>query len=95
MTNIDEYKVSVGTLKGMDHLGHAGINGRIILIDFNVIRYETADWILLAQNRVQWQALMNTLMNIWVPYKVGSILTTWETLQFSRKTPLLGVSSFH
>jgi hypothetical protein len=25
------------------------------------------DWIDLAQNRDQWRALVNTVMNIWVP----------------------------
>jgi hypothetical protein len=28
---------------------------------------EGVDWIHLAQNRVQWCAIVNTVMNLWVP----------------------------
>ena len=30
------------------------------------------DWIDLAQERDRWRALVNALMNIWVPYNVGN-----------------------
>jgi hypothetical protein len=36
-------------------------------MDFREIELEDVDWILLAQIRDQWWALMNTVMNIWVP----------------------------
>jgi hypothetical protein len=30
-------------------------------------RYDGMDWIDLAQNRDQWRAHVNTVMNLWVP----------------------------
>jgi hypothetical protein len=29
------------------------------------------DWIDLAQGRYRWQALVNVVMNLWVPYNGG------------------------
>jgi hypothetical protein len=31
------------------------------------VRYEDVDWIHLVQDKVQWWALMNMVMNLWVP----------------------------
>jgi hypothetical protein len=36
-------------------------------IDFRAIRGHGMDWIQLAQNRDQWRALVNTVMNLQVP----------------------------
>jgi hypothetical protein len=38
--------------------------------------WEGMDWIHLAQNRGQWQALVNMVMNLQVPSKVGNFLTS-------------------
>jgi hypothetical protein len=38
-----------------------------IRIDVKERGQESVDWIHLAQDRVQWQALANTVMNLWVP----------------------------
>jgi hypothetical protein len=40
----------------------------------------------------QWQALVNTVMNLQVPYKAGSFLNSWVTVSSSRRTLLHGVS---
>jgi len=40
------------------------------------IEWEGVDWIHLAQDWGQLQALLNTVMNLWVPLKVGSLLTS-------------------
>jgi hypothetical protein len=39
----------------------------IIKMDFREIRWGSIDWIDLAQNRDQWRALVNTVMNLRVP----------------------------
>jgi hypothetical protein len=36
---------------------------------------EGVDWINLAQNRDQWRALVNTVMNLRGPYKAENFLT--------------------
>jgi hypothetical protein len=38
-----------------------------IKIDLREIGWDGMDWIDLAQDRDQWRALVNTVMNIWVP----------------------------
>jgi hypothetical protein len=38
-----------------------------IKIDLREIRWDGVDWIDLAQNRDQWRALVNTVMNLRVP----------------------------
>jgi hypothetical protein len=40
---------------------------------------------------IQWQALVNTVMNLWVQLKVGNFLTSWVAVSFSR-TLFRGVS---
>jgi len=36
---------------------------------------EGVDWMHLARDKYQWQALMNTIMNIWIAKKAGNFLT--------------------
>jgi hypothetical protein len=36
-------------------------------MDLREIGRDGMDWIDLAQNRNQWRALVNTVMNLWVP----------------------------
>jgi len=50
------------------------------------------DWIKLAQDRDRWQALVNVLMNLWVPLNAGNFLISWKLFSFSRRTLLHGVS---
>jgi hypothetical protein len=38
-----------------------------IRMDLKEIEYEVVDWIRLAQDGDQWLALVNTVMNLWVP----------------------------
>jgi len=43
-------------------------------------------------DRDQWQALVNTVMNLCVLQKTGNFLTSWETISFSWRTQLHRVS---
>jgi hypothetical protein len=36
-------------------------------MDLREIEWEGVDWIYLAQDRDQWQALIKTVINIWIP----------------------------
>jgi hypothetical protein len=36
-------------------------------MDLGEIGWDGRDWIELAQDRDQWRALVNTVMNLWVP----------------------------
>jgi hypothetical protein len=50
------------------------------------------DWIGLAQERDRWWALVNAVMNLWVPYNSGNFLTSCKPVSFSRRTLLYGVN---
>jgi len=50
------------------------------------------DWNELAQDRERWRSLVNAVMNIQVPLNAGNFLTTRETVSFSRRTLIHGVS---
>jgi hypothetical protein len=45
--------------------GHRWVNN--IKMDLREIGWDGMDWIDLAQDRDQWRALVNTVMNLWVP----------------------------
>jgi hypothetical protein len=46
------------------------------------------DWIHQAQNRDQWRALVNTVMNFLVLYNFGRFLSNCTTGNFSRTAQL-------
>jgi hypothetical protein len=62
----------------------------LIKMDLKEIRWKGVEWIHLAQDRVQWQAPVNVVMNLLVPYKVGNL--TERLFSFSRMTLLYGFS---
>jgi hypothetical protein len=47
-----------------------------IRMDLREIGWEGVDWIHLAQDRDQWWALVNTVMNFGVPEKARNFLTS-------------------
>jgi hypothetical protein len=62
------YIVLVGRPEGKRPLGRPGRRWRDnIKMDLREIGIEGANWIQLAQDRVQWRAFMNTVMNLRVP----------------------------
>jgi len=55
-------------VKGIDHLGDLGIDGKIILEwVLREIGQEVVDWICFTQDGEQWPAVANVVMYFWVP----------------------------
>jgi hypothetical protein len=54
-------------LKGRDYAEELGADGKILLESILGNRMGNVDWIHLAQDRNQWRALVNTVMNLPVP----------------------------
>jgi hypothetical protein len=62
------YRVLVGRPEGKRPLGRPGRRWEDnIKLDLREIGINGANWIQLAQNRVQWRACVNTVMNLRVP----------------------------
>jgi hypothetical protein len=62
------YRVLVGGTEGKRPLGKPTLRCEDnIKLDLREIRIDGANWIQLAQDRVQWRAFVNTVMNRWVP----------------------------
>jgi hypothetical protein len=62
------YRVLVGRPKGKRPLGrHRSRWEDNIKMDLTEIGIDGENWIQLAQDRVQWQACINTVMNLRVP----------------------------
>jgi hypothetical protein len=63
-------------LRGRGESEQVGIGGRIILKWIYGNRVCGVDWIHVAQGRARYRALVNTVMNVRVPQKAGSFLTS-------------------
>jgi hypothetical protein len=58
----------VGRLEGKKPLGRTRRRWEDnIKLDLREIGIDGANWIQLAQDRVQWRAFVNTVMNLWFP----------------------------
>jgi hypothetical protein len=74
----DIYRVLVGRPKGKRPLGrhrHRWVDN--IKMDLRETGIDGANWIRLAQDRVQWWAFVNMVMNLWVPYE--SRIFFWQS----------------
>jgi hypothetical protein len=63
-----------------------GVN--IIKMDLREIGWNGMDWNDLAQDRVQWRALVNTVMNLRVPQNAGKFLSSYTIGGLSRRAQL-------
>jgi hypothetical protein len=63
-----------------------------IKMDLREIGWVGMDWFDLAQDRDQWRALVNTVMNLRVPHNVGKFFSSCATGCFSRMAQLPGIS---
>jgi hypothetical protein len=62
------YRILVGKPEGKRPLGRPRRRWEDnIRMDVGEIRWGGMDWIDLAQDRDQWRALVNAVMNLWVP----------------------------
>jgi hypothetical protein len=59
-----------------------------IKIDLREIGWDGVDWVDLAQDRYQWRALVNTVMNLRVPENAGKFLSSCTIGGFSRRAQL-------
>jgi hypothetical protein len=58
-------------------------------VDLKEIGFENVDWIFMTQDIVQWHAVMNIVMNVWVPQKTEDYLTA---ISLSRRTLLCRIN---
>jgi hypothetical protein len=65
----------LGDVREGDHLGDQGVDGRIILKWIFTKWDGGMDKIELAQDTDRWRALVNVVMNLWVPQNGGHFLT--------------------
>jgi len=55
-------------LRERGNLEEAGVGGRVILKWNNKKRWDGGmDWMYLVQKRDRWRAVVNAMMNLWVP----------------------------
>jgi hypothetical protein len=82
------YRKLVGKPEGKRPLGRRRrrwVNN--IKMDLREIVWDM-DWIDLAQDKDQWRALVNTVMNLRVPKNAGNFLSGCTIVSFSRRAEL-------
>jgi len=71
------YRVLVGKPEGKRPLGRPRLRWEDnIKTDLQEVGFGGMDWIKLAQDRDRWWALVNAVMNLWVPENMGNFLTS-------------------
>jgi hypothetical protein len=78
------YRMLVGKLEGKRPLGRPKSRWvDNIKIDFRDIGGDGVDWIDMTQDRNQWRALVNTVLNLQVPRNTGILewLHNWRFLK--------------
>ena len=71
------YRVLMGKPDGSRSLGRTRHRWKDnIRMDLQEVGCGGMDWIKLAQDRDRWWAVMNVVMNLWVPKNVAKFLTS-------------------
>jgi hypothetical protein len=79
----------VGNLEGKRPLGRPRRRWvDNVKMDLREIGRSGMDWINLAQDRDQWRALVNTVMNLRVPKNAEKFLSSSRIVYFSRRAQL-------
>jgi hypothetical protein len=83
------YRNLAGKQEGRRPLGRPRLRWEgNIKVDLREIGWGGMDWIDLAQDRDQWRALVNVVINLWVPHGVGKFLSSCITGCVSRRAQL-------
>jgi hypothetical protein len=83
------YRILVGTPEGKRPLGRPRCRWmNNIKMNLREVGRDGMDWIDLVQDRDQWRALMNTVMNFRVPQNAGKFLSSCTIGGFSRRAQL-------
>jgi hypothetical protein len=83
------YRILVGKPKGNKPLGRPRCRWvDNIKMDLRDIGWGGMDWIDLAQDRDQWTAVVNTVMNLRDLYNAGRFSSSYTTGGFSRRSQL-------
>jgi hypothetical protein len=72
----NSYKTLLENLKGRHNLRDLAVDGDHIKIDLKRQGYEDMNRINATQGRIWRWVLVNTVMNLQVPFKVGNFLTS-------------------
>lgn len=72
--NVHAVELLMGESEGKNHLPDLGVDGRIMLKW--ILNNQGVVWIETAQDRAQWRAFVNTVVDLRVPYEAVSFLTT-------------------
>jgi hypothetical protein len=83
------YRISVRKSEGKRPLGRQRRRGvDNIKMNLREIGWGGMNWINLAQDRNQWRALVNTIMNLRVPLNAGKFMSSCTTSGISRRARL-------
>jgi hypothetical protein len=83
------YRLLVGMSEGKRPLGRPRRRWvDNIKMELREIGWDGMDWIDLAQNRDQWRALVNAVINLRVPYNAGKFLSGCTIGSFLRRAQL-------
>jgi hypothetical protein len=82
------YRVLVGKLEGKKSQGTSRRRCKDVKNDLREMGLGGMGWINLGQDRDQWRALVNTVMNPRDTQNVRKFLSPWATGGFSRRTQL-------
>jgi hypothetical protein len=81
----DVYRVLVGRPKVRDHWEDPGVGRRITLSW--TLGIDGANWIWLSQDRVQWRAFVNMVMNLRVPQRKQIFFDRLSNYQLFKQCP--------